>query len=240
MKNPRPLSPKRRHARSWLDELLNARSWRLTALRGCPDVHVRNDSTSASPAAHPFRMAASSPRCGPADGEKVGVRRPRTLLEPGQRRLGTFPSPTLSPAKIMLTRSIRLPERSQATVSIPSRPCSLAGRRAARRTPIYLLITHRAEINGMPREHLAQPRSPAQLARTPRAAGEAIQASFPTALTRRQPHAKRLRARAFTLEARRDCARTDGCCLASSQVHRSRPPSSTPTILGSARLLSSR
>ena len=92
----------------------------------------------------------------------------------------------------------------------------------------------------MPREHLAQPRSPAQLARTPRAAGEAIQAPCPAALTRRQPHAKRLRARAFTLEARRDCARTDGCCLASSQVHRSRPPSSTPTFLGSTRSVSSR
>ena len=49
-----------------------------------------------------------------------------------------------------------------------------------------------------------------------------------------------LHALAFTLEARRDCARTDGCCLASSQVHRSRPPSSTPTFLGSTRSVSSR
>ena len=43
----------------------------------------------------------------------------------------------------------------------------------------------------MPREHLAQPCSPAQRTRTPRAAGEAIRASCPAALTRRQPHAKR-------------------------------------------------
>ena len=33
---------------------------------------------------------------------------------------------------------------------------------------------------------------------------------------------------------------TDGCCLASSQVHRSRPPSSTTTILGSTGSFSSR
>ena len=141
MKTLVPLSPKRRHARSWLDELLNARSWRLAAPCGCPNVHVRNDSTFLSLAEDSFRMAASSRQGGPADGGKVGVRQPRTLLEPGRRRLGTFPSPTLSPAKIMLTRSIHLPARSQATRSIPSRPCSLAGRRAARRTPIYLLMT---------------------------------------------------------------------------------------------------
>ena len=43
----------------------------------------------------------------------------------------------------------------------------------------------------MPRKHLAQPRSPAQRARMPRAAGEVIQASCLTSLTHRQPHAKR-------------------------------------------------
>ena len=42
-----------------------------------------------------------------------------------------------------------------------------------------------------------------------------------------------LHALAFTVAARRDCARTTVACLASSQVHRSRPTSSTTTILGS-------
>ena len=49
-----------------------------------------------------------------------------------------------------------------------------------------------------------------------------------------------LHALAFTVAARRDCARTTVACLASSQVHRSRPPSSTTTILGSTGSFSSR
>ena len=92
----------------------------------------------------------------------------------------------------------------------------------------------------MPGEHLAPPRTPAQRARTPRATGEAISPSYPTALTRRKPTATRLcRALAFTYAARRDRARTDGCCLSSSQVRCSRYPPRAAMIPGSLRTASS-
>ena len=54
---------------------------------------------------------------------------------------------------------------------------------------------------------------------------------------RPQPAGSRLRrachALAFTYAARRDCARTDDCCLCSSQGPWSRSPSSSATLLGS-------
>ena len=58
--NPSSSLPKTSSREIVAYELLNARSWRLTAFRGCPNVHVRNDSTFPSPAAVGFRMAASS------------------------------------------------------------------------------------------------------------------------------------------------------------------------------------
>jgi hypothetical protein len=90
------------------------------------------------------------------------------------------------------SRSMRLPARSQATYEyLRGRVRWLAAApldEAHPRADYY----GSAEITHMPGEHLAPPRTPAQRARTPRAAGEAISPSYPTALTRRKPPATRL------------------------------------------------
>ena len=115
-----------------------------------------------------------------------------------------------------------------------------------RRQPRRSIIDDKLPVSATAR--LRAPPSPAfsPAQRHPRARARRPRPARPSQhhAWRPQPAGSRLRrarrALAFTYAARRDCARTHGCCLSSSQEHSSRPPPRAAMIPGSIRMFSSR